>query len=298
MIAVTRKGRWTVVRRDTGAQVSQHDAIENAIESAAKAGVLCDIKPPLYEVAPTTLAPAPAPEPAPAPAPEPAPSPVPESPADATYEAEGGVFGGGATVQTTSSASGGKAVGTMLLVGAFCRVIVDGGLSGGARSLVIRYANGHSSVRVMSLYVNGAKKGQVSFPVTSGWAKFVELAPVAVQLAAGPNELMVRTDSGDTPDVDLDYFRVVSGEVVPAPAPAPTPAPAPQWSTPAEISLAPGQAFDLRTTLPIELPAGGTFGVGSGGLPQGVSLSAAGLLSAASAAPAASVRDVVFSYTF
>ena len=58
---ITRRGRWVVTRRTNGAFVSQHDTIENAIESAANAGGVCDVNPPSYEVETTASVPPPTP---------------------------------------------------------------------------------------------------------------------------------------------------------------------------------------------------------------------------------------------
>lgn len=76
-MSITRKGRWIVTRRDTGAEVSQHTVSEEAFEAAVKTGVLCDITPPHYEVSNDWGVPAPVPAPAPEPTPEPAPVPEP-----------------------------------------------------------------------------------------------------------------------------------------------------------------------------------------------------------------------------
>jgi hypothetical protein len=54
------------------------------------------------------------------------------------------------------------------------------------------------------------------------------------------------------------------------------------WA-PVVPALLPGATFDLATTLPAELTRGGTFGVHSGSLPSGSTLTAAGILQAGDA---------------
>lgn len=51
-MTITRKGRWVVTRRDNGQFVSQHDTVDNAIESAYARTFPTNIAPPRYEVVP------------------------------------------------------------------------------------------------------------------------------------------------------------------------------------------------------------------------------------------------------
>jgi chitodextrinase len=149
-----------------------------------------------------------------APAPSPSPSPTPGS---AIYEAESGTWGGGASIQYASNASGGQAIGTMMNAGAYTQVTVDGG-AGGAASLVVRFANGHSVNRSLSLYVNGVRQRQVVFVPTGGWNTFVDSEAVAITLTAGSNAVRLQTDSGDSPDADIDRFVVTIGGTTSAPS--------------------------------------------------------------------------------
>lgn len=66
------------------------------------------------------------------------------------------------------------------------------------------------------------------------------------------------------------------------------------------LTLQAGGSVDISKTLPAGTPSGGTFAVKANApvLPTGVSLSAAGLLSAIAGAPAASVSGVIFTYTY
>ena len=72
------------------------------------------------------------------------------------------------------------------------------------------------------------------------------------------------------------------------------------WSVQPPVVLVASQVtYDLSTTIPTSLKAGGTFAVASSGsaLPAGVTLTPAGLLSAESSAALGMTSGVVFSYT-
>jgi hypothetical protein len=128
----------------------------------------------------------------------------------ATYEAEGGIWGGGASIQYASNASGGQVIGTMMGSGAYTQVTIDGG-AGGAASLVVRFANGHSVNRSLSLYVNGVRQRQVVFAPTGGWNTFADSEAIAITLSASSNAVRLQTDSGDSPDADIDRYVVNGG---------------------------------------------------------------------------------------
>lgn len=86
----------------------------------------------------------------------------------------------------------------------------------------------------------------------------------------------------------------------PVPTPAPTPTPAPVWDPSPWLTFTSGAgpaSVDLNVTLPAGVVRGGVFGLapGSSPLPQGIVLSSAGVLTAAS--PSAGVtQGVMFSY--
>ena len=89
---------------------------------------------------------------------------------------------------------------------------------------------------------------------------------------------------------------------VPVPAPAPTPAATPTtlWQVPQTVAftITGAAAFDLRSTLPSGVAAGGRFEVDPVGmaLPQGVQLAPEGLLILMANAPPAAVNGVIFAY--
>jgi acyl-coenzyme A thioesterase PaaI-like protein len=124
------------------------------------------------------------------------------------YEAESGTLTDGARVQSTSNASGGQVVGALNTVGAALSLSsIDGG-SGGQVNLRLRYANGYSTTRSLSLYVNGVKARQLSFAQTGSWNSFAETPSFTVELNAGSNTLKIQRDSSDEPAADIDWVEV------------------------------------------------------------------------------------------
>ena len=89
------------------------------------------------------------------------------------------------------------------------------------------------------------------------------------------------------------------GQPTAGPVPTPPPTGALVWNVGQINLVVGGPAFDLRSTLPAGAVAGGVFSVdGSGAqLPGWITLTAAGLLSAAPAAPATTLNNVIFGYT-
>ncbi len=122
-------------------------------------------------------------------------------------EAETGTFGNGARVQTASSASGGRLIGTLNRSGAFTQVTVPATTAGPA-VLVVRYSSGYATARTLSLYVNGVRQTQLSFSPTGGWNTFANRAAVTVSLAAGNNTIRLQRDSADSGGADIDLFTL------------------------------------------------------------------------------------------
>jgi len=182
----------------------------------------------------------------------------------AAYEAESGVIGGGADIQSVASASGGLVVGHMVDAGAFAQVTADGG-TGGAATLVVRFANAYSSQSSLSLYVNGVRQRQVAFASTGDWNTFGQSEPIALTLVPGSNVLRLQRDGVDVNATDIDRLEVTAGTVAalaPTPAPAqplpPTPLPAP-LPAPAPVPipppvLAPDAIANLGVGQWLELP--------------------------------------------
>ena len=131
------------------------------------------------------------------------------------YEAESGTVGGGAQVQTASAASGGKVIGALNNIGAYVRInSVEGG-GGGTVTLQIGYANGYSTTRTLSLYINSVKVKQLSFPITGSWNTFSSIQTTASLNAGANNTITIQRDAADVEAADIDYIAVSFGGTVP-----------------------------------------------------------------------------------
>ena len=77
-------------------------------------------------------------------------------------------------------------------------------------TLTIRYANatagnGQARARTLSLYVNGSKTGQITFPTTANWDTWTTVQQ-AVQLHVGDTTIALGCDSGDSCNVNIDLL--------------------------------------------------------------------------------------------
>lgn len=147
------------------------------------------------------------------------------APPPGTYEAESAALSGGATVATDHSGF----TGTGFVAGytdgnkgnAQTQFTVPASYAG-AGSVVLRYANGTGATMTLSLYVNGARTGQVSLPATANWDTWGTVSS-SVTLNAGSNTIAYRFDSTDSGNVNLDNIAV-TGAASPTPS-ASTPPP-------------------------------------------------------------------------
>ena len=75
-------------------------------------------------------------------------------------------------------------------------------------TLTVRFTNGGTTSRSMSLNVNGASVGTVSFPSTSNWTTYSE-ATVDVKLVQGVNTLTFKSLTSDGgPNFDMFTFGI------------------------------------------------------------------------------------------
>lgn len=128
-------------------------------------------------------------------------------PASGTYEAEEASLSGGAEEDDRYSGYSGSGYVTSLEdSGSRVRFDVNAEEAGEYR-LTIRYSNGNSARRTLTLYGNGDKVGQVSFPRTSNWNTWADRVEY-LELDKGKNTVMLRYDNGDTGDVNIDYIKL------------------------------------------------------------------------------------------
>jgi uncharacterized protein YjdB len=128
------------------------------------------------------------------------------------YEAESGTYGGGSGIQSASNASNGQVVGGMNNTGSYSQISNINGGSGGAATLVIRYANGYSDNRSLSLYVNGTFVSQITFATTGGWNTFADKTGISINLNSGTaNTIKLQKDAADVAAADIDKYTVTIG---------------------------------------------------------------------------------------
>jgi len=160
-----------------------------------------------------------------------------------------------------AGASGDDFVGTVYSVGDSItfEAYHPGAAAGTTGTLRIRYANGQDA-KTLSLYADGAKVRQVSFPkVSASWDDWAWLDVADVPMAGDVTTISLRYDAGDTGRANIDAFSYVSGRVVIPGVPLP--------------ALVAGSAYQARLgAVGGEQPY--TFAMTGGVLPKGLSLDA------------------------
>jgi hypothetical protein len=153
----------------------------------------------------------------------------PPSGSTTNYEAESGTLTGGARIQSASNASNGQVIGNLNVTNDAVQISNVNGGSGGAASLVVRFSQGNTSNRSLSLYVNGTKVQQITFAPTGSWNTFANTAAISINLNAGTgNTIKIQKDASDANAADIDRFSVtVNGSTAPSPTPTSTATSAP-----------------------------------------------------------------------
>ncbi len=125
------------------------------------------------------------------------------------YEAENGTLSGGAVVKDATNASNAKVVSDFSALNASLNIAgIDGGTTTGTATLTIRYANGNTDNRSLSLSVNGTLVKQVSFAPTTDWNTFANVS-VSFNLPSGTtNSIMLQRLAADVASVDIDSYTV------------------------------------------------------------------------------------------
>ncbi len=127
------------------------------------------------------------------------------------YEAENGVYLGGAHSQPDPNASG-EYIAAYFGDGTSVAITVDGG-EGGDYQLTMIYAAAIND-RTMSLYVNNAHISDLRFPGTGGYTTYSTLN-TNITLQTGMNIITLQVDNGDgdTGDVNFDYITLAPGKI-------------------------------------------------------------------------------------
>jgi hypothetical protein len=141
--------------------------------------------------------------------------------ATTTYEAEKGALSGGARTETDHTGYtgtgfvGGYTDGNK---GQAATAFAVSAPSAGSAPLTLRFANGTGSAKTLSLYVNGSRTQQLTVAATANWDSWGTLSTTA-SLTAGANTIVIKFDSSDSGNVNLDSLAVGSVTTTPPAGP-------------------------------------------------------------------------------
>lgn len=130
------------------------------------------------------------------------------APANGAYEAEAAQLSGGAKTNADHPGyTGSGFVDGYWNAGATTTFSVNAAGAGTYR-VDIRYANAQNNPSTASLYVNGAKVKQTSFPKLANWDTWGTVTE-SLALTAGTNTIAVKYDTGDTGWINLDRLTLM-----------------------------------------------------------------------------------------
>ncbi|NUT20704.1 MAG: carbohydrate-binding protein [Hamadaea sp.] len=164
---------------------------------------------------------------------------VPAAPAG-QYEAESATLSGGTAIATDHSGyTGSGFVGgyTDGNKGTAATTFAVNIANAGSATVTARYANGTGGAMTLSIYVNGAKVRQTTYPALANWDTWGTVAE-ALTLAAGANTIAYKFDTTDSGNVNLDNITVAGASPTPSGSPSPTSSP----TTPPS-----GQAYEVES---------------------------------------------------
>ncbi|MFC4101251.1 carbohydrate-binding protein [Paenibacillus xanthanilyticus] len=92
----------------------------------------------------------------------------------------------------------------------------------GSRDVTLRYANGTSSAKTLSIYVNGVKALQTTLPATANWDTW-STKTESLSLNAGSNTIRYQFDSTDSGNVNVDHVTLGAEPTAPNRDPNPDP---------------------------------------------------------------------------
>ncbi|MFZ7089156.1 CBM35 domain-containing protein [Curtobacterium sp. RRHDQ10] len=144
----------------------------------------------------------------------------PASSGSGSYEAESASLAGGAVVQTEHSGHTGSGyVGgyTDSARGAATTTFHVATSTAGSYALALRYANGTTTTRTLTLSVDGTAR-QVSLPVTADWNTWGTIT-TTVSLTAGTHAVAYSYGSADNGNANLDSLTVTAASTPPTSTP-------------------------------------------------------------------------------
>jgi hypothetical protein len=80
----------------------------------------------------------------------------------------------------------------------------------GRYDTLLRYSNGNSDTRCLSLYLNGVFLRKVAFPTTNQWDRWSDFSD-SFTFKEGINRIAIKKDHGDNGNVYLDYLEIKEG---------------------------------------------------------------------------------------
>jgi len=131
---------------------------------------------------------------------------VTNAPAGSVYEAENASYTGGGIATDHTGYTGTGFWAYVNTQGSKITFTVNASTSG-TYPVTCKYCAGSASARTMSLYVNGTKIRQVTFPATANWDTWGNKVD-DVTLNSGNNTIMYQYDSGDNGGLNIDNISL------------------------------------------------------------------------------------------
>lgn len=127
------------------------------------------------------------------------------------YEAENETLNGIIVYNNHGDYSGTGFVAPFHVVGDYVEFNIKNAIAG-EQNIILRYSNGYTDDRKMSLYVNNEKIRQVSLPNTSDWETWGDWLD-KVTLREGDNKIKYQVDNTDNGMFNIDYLLAPTSEV-------------------------------------------------------------------------------------
>jgi len=127
------------------------------------------------------------------------------------YEAENGTLSGVIVYNNHGGYSGTGFVAPFVNVGDFLEYSLQNTIAG-EQNVILRYSNGYTDDRTISLYVNNVRIRQVNLPNTFNWEIWGDKIE-KVTLKEGNNTIRFQVDAADNGKFNIDYLFVASSVV-------------------------------------------------------------------------------------
>ena len=119
-----------------------------------------------------------------------------------TIQAEAGTYGGGVTIDSNNAGFNGTGFANAPASGGFLQFnSVNGGSSGGAATLSIRFALGTTTSRTGSLFVNGVSRS-ITFAPTGAWTTWTTMTVPITLVGGATNVIRFESTGQDLGNID------------------------------------------------------------------------------------------------